>query len=120
MAVKRGETSVPVVSPEMVSDVQFIIDSGADFDVFNRKRSTPLKRFVRKMNEVVVFDTAGGERDASDGLRLQAGWRDRPSDHLLLKDSPCLQSAGSRTKACLLYTSPSPRDRTRSRMPSSA
>ena len=32
-----------------------------------------------------------------------------------------LQSVnGSMTKACLLYTSPSPRDRTRSRMPSSA
>ena len=28
--------------------------------------------------------------------------------------------AGGRGKACLLYTSPSPRDRTRSRMPSSA
>ena len=27
---------------------------------------------------------------------------------------------GDRVKACLLYTSPSPRDRTRSRMPSSA
>ena len=27
---------------------------------------------------------------------------------------------GKRTKVCLLYTSPSPRDRTRSRMPSSA
>ena len=26
----------------------------------------------------------------------------------------------TRTKICLLYTSPSPRDRTRSRMPSSA
>ena len=28
--------------------------------------------------------------------------------------------AGGRGKGCLLYTSPSPRDRTRSRMPSSA
>ena len=28
--------------------------------------------------------------------------------------------ANDQTKACLLYTSPSPRDRTRSRMPSSA
>ena len=28
--------------------------------------------------------------------------------------------AAAREKACLLYTSPSPRDRTRSRMPSSA
>ena len=30
------------------------------------------------------------------------------------------QKMFSRTKSCLLYTSPSPRDRTRSRMPSSA
>ena len=30
------------------------------------------------------------------------------------------EAAYSRDKACLLYTSPSPRDRTRSRMPSSA
>ena len=30
------------------------------------------------------------------------------------------KSAGVRTYTCLLYTSPSPRDRTRSRMPSSA
>ena len=29
-------------------------------------------------------------------------------------------SRSSQSKACLLYTSPSPRDRTRSRMPSSA
>ena len=31
-----------------------------------------------------------------------------------------LQVHGGYDKACLLYTSPSPRDRTRSRMPSSA
>ena len=29
-------------------------------------------------------------------------------------------SVGRQSKVCLLYTSPSPRDRTRSRMPSSA
>ena len=32
----------------------------------------------------------------------------------------CLAQAGSQEEDCLLYTSPSPRDRTRSRMPSSA
>ena len=32
----------------------------------------------------------------------------------------CLPTIPKRTKHCLLYTSPSPRDRTRSRMPSSA
>ena len=31
-----------------------------------------------------------------------------------------LESENARLKRCLLYTSPSPRDRTRSRMPSSA
>ena len=31
-----------------------------------------------------------------------------------------LKAAVAQDKACLLYTSPSPRDRTRSRMPSSA
>ena len=31
-----------------------------------------------------------------------------------------VQTVDTRTKVCLLYTSPSPRDRTRSRMPSSA
>ena len=31
-----------------------------------------------------------------------------------------LKDPGAHWKACLLYTSPSPRDRTRSRMPSSA
>ena len=31
-----------------------------------------------------------------------------------------LEGSGTQMKVCLLYTSPSPRDRTRSRMPSSA
>ena len=37
-------------------------------------------------------------------------------DHLQL----CLKVAEKELTTCLLYTSPSPRDRTRSRMPSSA
>ena len=39
--------------------------------------------------------------------------------HSILRRTPDATPAG-RDKACLLYTSPSPRDRTRSRMPSSA
>ena len=35
-------------------------------------------------------------------------------------DADCVGSGGNQDPACLLYTSPSPRDRTRSRMPSSA
>ena len=37
-----------------------------------------------------------------------------------VSQSPTKTTAGSAVKGCLLYTSPSPRDRTRSRMPSSA
>ena len=33
---------------------------------------------------------------------------------------PKFMPGGAQAKCCLLYTSPSPRDRTRSRMPSSA
>ena len=36
------------------------------------------------------------------------------------KDADCSSTAGAKCLSCLLYTSPSPRDRTRSRMPSSA
>ena len=36
------------------------------------------------------------------------------------KDKNVLSVEGTQPKGCLLYTSPSPRDRTRSRMPSSA
>ena len=46
-----------------------------------------------------------------------------PANHPLAPKSPEMQwgwAAGYRFVACLLYTSPSPRDRTRSRMPSSA
>ena len=38
----------------------------------------------------------------------------------LLTTSPRLAATTNNLKVCLLYTSPSPRDRTRSRMPSSA
>ena len=36
------------------------------------------------------------------------------------EDRPSLGNSLNQLKTCLLYTSPSPRDRTRSRMPSSA
>ena len=41
-------------------------------------------------------------------------------DGFWLADTPCTQVLYKAVTGCLLYTSPSPRDRTRSRMPSSA
>ena len=50
-----------------------------------------------------------------DGFRFEIQYRDDQTG----VSSNTLQNAQS-TDICLLYTSPSPRDRTRSRMPSSA
>ena len=46
-------------------------------------------------------------------LILRSAW-------VLIKDSAHILLEGAPSNICLLYTSPSPRDRTRSRMPSSA
>ena len=43
-----------------------------------------------------------------------------PPASVLLKKIAGIKSGSGRPNTCLLYTSPSPRDRTRSRMPSSA
>ena len=51
--------------------------------------------------------TRHGQEDAEIDLFLQ--WLNQRNDHTMIVLDPCL-----------LYTSPSPRDRTRSRMPSSA
>ena len=41
-------------------------------------------------------------------------------DYCLANDVPLIYASSAAVYGCLLYTSPSPRDRTRSRMPSSA
>src|SRR5665811_1858474 len=91
--------------------------------------------------------TAAGRRPRPKAVKLTAGsslhtfvqeklgirWSPEQISHALIKDYPddqemrvspetiyqalYLQSRGGLKKDCLLYTSPSPRDRTRSRMP---
>ena len=70
----------------------------------------------------------------ADGFMLPCCWLDDPKndhalenefhmkdEHLALKNVDKVEDIySSKEWACLLYTSPSPRDRTRSRMPSSA
>ena len=53
-------------------------------------------------------------------LKVDKGLADEADGVQLMKPMPDLDALLDRAKTCLLYTSPSPRDRTRSRMPSSA
>ena len=60
-----------------------------------------------------------------DNFRAQARWRrekaeEYPDDERNAQSAAALESLAEYVNSCLLYTSPSPRDRTRSRMPSSA
>ena len=73
------------------------------------------------VDEVVLFDVASGiakgkaldiaQSSSVDGFNVKFSGTD---DYKDIKDSDVI------IITCLLYTSPSPRDRTRSRMPSSA
>ena len=57
-------------------------------------------------------------RLAEDDLRLDG--RGRWEGREVSLETDCLYNAEGSAKVCLLYTSPSPRDRQKSRMPSSA
>ena len=66
----------------------------------------------KEADVVVVGFGAAGVATAVTAFELGA-------EVLILEKAPKGREGGN-TKVCLLYTSPSPRDRTRSRMPSSA
>ena len=68
---------------------------------------------------------ATGERDPTGRHRFDRTCESHNIDHRLIKPrhpqtNGRVERFNGRISACLLYTSPSPRDRTRSRMPSSA
>ena len=68
---------------------------------------------------VALASLSGLHHPRIDVCRAGDTWRAGPVDITLQDDSTVVVSR-ARSGACLLYTSPSPRDRTRSRMPSSA
>ena len=70
-------------------------------------------------NMSAILDMYAECLDAAKGLRAYEG--QKRVEVAIQKDAgePTLRAAPPQTP-CLLYTSPSPRDRTRSRMPSSA
>ena len=72
-------------------------------------------------------EIANGERQIADLRRKQASYEERlnavASEWNTLQDDIVAmveRTGGARASTCLLYTSPSPRDKRQSRMPSSA
>ena len=91
-----------------------------------------LHRVFDSPKDVLLFDTGHqsyvhkiltGRIEGFDQLRQRGGISGYPnrseSDHDVIENSHASRAL-SWADGCLLYTSPSPRDRTRSRMPSSA
>jgi len=90
----------------------FVKENGIQYPVAWDKSGAMARAFgVDGYPDYQVIDRSGNVRVAD----LANGAVEKTILKLLAEPAP-----GSRSKACLLYTSPSPRDRTRSRMPSSA
>ena len=77
--------------------------------------SAPIAEAVKRTTKMYGFIREGA---LGDPLAI-AALRSSLDLHVLIFNAPCTNRQG-RYDPCLLYTSPSPRDRTRSRMPSSA
>ena len=98
---------------------------GADLEVGcgPRGKNDPARTAVRHGSEAGSV-TLGGRRVPVARPRMRAadgsGELAVASDELFSRTEVLGRMAMERMLACLLYTSPSPRDRTRSRMPSSA
>ena len=69
---------------------------------------------VMEGNEPVVIPNAEGKRTTPSVIAFVEG------GEIKVGDPAKRQAVTNPTKTCLLYTSPSPRDRQKSRMPSSA
>ena len=69
---------------------------------------------MRKWTEIEEMD-----RECGNGKRMRT-WRENEEIKRKLREYEEIERKWTENEDCLLYTSPSPRDRTRSRMPSSA
>ena len=93
---------------------------------FVNKVKDRMESFGQVWEELMAFALTI-EKQSASGIRLFTEWED-PSpmsetdqlNNLILKQDLGVSDEQLLIEACLLYTSPSPRDRTRSRMPSSA
>ena len=84
------------------------VDKAMDFLVFNKQKGSAV---IKKLLESAIANAENNKQLDIDNLYVKEAY---------VGKSIVMKRFRPRAKGCLLYTSPSPRDRTRSRMPSSA
>ena len=93
--------------------IEALIDSLTKFPGIGRKGAERIAYFIVKSEKSLGINLINSLKDVSEKLDIC------PTTGMVLlkgEESPYTD----KNRNCLLYTSPSPRDRTRSRMPSSA
>ena len=125
----------PDLKIELTSEgeIVFMSPSGTETGALNAQIILALGRWASEDKSGVFFDSSAGFTLPNKAVRApDASWvrrekwtalspRQRQRFAPLCPDFVIeVASPSDRQKDCLLYTSPSPRDRTRSRMPSSA
>ena len=94
-----------VFSANAMENIRYGNLDATDEEVYQAARDAQADDFVRRLPE--GYSTYVGER----GMRLSGGQRQRLSIARALLKNPPLLLLDEATSACLLYTSPSPRDR---------
>ena len=112
---KEAQAQAAKLRAEIVSQKQL---NQAKID--GEKRFNSLRQEALKINKQHRTDGEKAREQYENLLRLQSEGLLTKRAFAAEKAKIAKEFAGEKDKACLLYTSPSPRDRTRSRMPSSA
>ena len=124
MAIRKGWTTTPAVAVARNQDMVHrsvgragIVLTGEGSNSVRQMMADEKKKAERFAPGVPIIEVLVGNEDGRVPIRkLQKHLRRLPKKLTAHQ----MREVRARLKACLLYTSPSPRDRTRSRMPSSA
>ena len=115
--------SLILISNNSELTAKYLRDNEAEFNKnkinlqnLNQNLSAPVSAFeFMKTNNLLIVDN--GKKNSENNVIISEiiieGWENHP-------EGSKLELAAYDSMTCLLYTSPSPRDRTRARMPSSA
>ena len=123
---KTREQYLEALAHAMKDEYETIVDSGLDLQLDCPDLALSRHMLFNDLSDEEFIKVAGLHIDAlnfalseipSEKVRIHICWGNYEGPHIC--DIP-MSKMFDTLMACLLYTSPSPRDRTRSRMPSSA